>query len=611
MKVIKIFLASSQELRPERELMAALANSLNTVLEPQGYQVIIVEWENLDASMSAQHKQEDYNDKLRECDMCLVLYWTRFGMYTKIELDTAYERLKAGENPRKLYVYFKDTDEISDELGEFRDTFHVRYGHFFTPFENFDTLKAHFLLQFMEYLGEFVKENKTLMVKDGKVFIGDQEYVNLQNVPFAANNEEYNLLKKNIKKTQKLLSVTEPDDPDYAEYASDLYEMQEKISKMEKGLWETALMITRLATSRCSERLSRAIELFNSGNTKGAQAILDEEEIEKDVEHNISLIKLGEEGRKGIRINIDEYKLKIRILNAEMPDGWIFEQCKLCQKVIDLKKVLYGEESLEVADECTYAAGAYYLAEEYEKVLDYSLSALIIRHKILGNRHLDTAQSYNDAGVAYGKLYDYDKEFSYVSAAMQIRDELNAPDELKAESYNAMGSAYANLGEYEQCLAYNEVCLKLRIKHFGELHQSTANAYFEVGVAYSYLREPEKYFEYTARGLEIMRQLYQDKHPDTARGYNNLGDAYLDMCQYDKALECFHEAIRIICHTVGEYSYPSIVFNSNIAHTYLTMGDRVQALPFYDKTRAIAKELYGDDYMDCYEFRVLNAVINK
>jgi hypothetical protein len=41
------------------------------------------------------------------------------------------------------------------------------------------------------------------------------------------------------------------------------------------------------------------------------------------------------------------------------------------------------------------------------------------------------------------------------------------------------------------------------------------------------------------------------------------------------------------------------------------MGDRDQALPFYEKARAIAKELYGDDYMDCYEFRVLDAVLNK
>ena len=41
-------------------MMAALANSLNTVLEKQGVNVIVVQWENLDASMEVNHKQEDY-----------------------------------------------------------------------------------------------------------------------------------------------------------------------------------------------------------------------------------------------------------------------------------------------------------------------------------------------------------------------------------------------------------------------------------------------------------------------------------------------------------------------------------------------------------------------
>ena len=126
--------------------MASLANDLSTKLEKVGIQVIAVEWENLDASMGAPHKQDEYNEKLRECDMCMVLYWTKFGMYTKTELDTAYNEKIAGKNPQKLWVYFKEIDDPSklptEELKEFRDSFPTKYGHFYTPFANFDTLKA-------------------------------------------------------------------------------------------------------------------------------------------------------------------------------------------------------------------------------------------------------------------------------------------------------------------------------------------------------------------------------------------------------------------------------------------------------------------------------------
>lgn len=74
MKTIKIFIASSNELEKERLLMASLANDLSTKLEKVGIQVIAVEWENLDASMGAPNKQEEYYEKLHECNMCLVLY---------------------------------------------------------------------------------------------------------------------------------------------------------------------------------------------------------------------------------------------------------------------------------------------------------------------------------------------------------------------------------------------------------------------------------------------------------------------------------------------------------------------------------------------------------
>ena len=152
--------------------MASLANDLSTKLEKVGIQVIAVEWENLDASMGAPHKQDEYNEKLRECDMCMVLYWTKFGMYTKTELDTAYNEKIAGKNPQKLWVYFKEIDDPSklptEELKEFRDSFPTKYGHFYTPFANFDTLKAHFLLQFMEYQSQALQGKSIVEVKDGK-----------------------------------------------------------------------------------------------------------------------------------------------------------------------------------------------------------------------------------------------------------------------------------------------------------------------------------------------------------------------------------------------------------------------------------------------------------
>jgi len=353
MKTLKIFLASSNELQTEREMMAALANSLNTVLEKQGVNVIVVQWENLDASMGVNHKQDDYNEKLRECDMCMVLYWTKFGMYTKIELETAFNELKAGHNPKKVYVYFKEDDsKVSDELKVFRDSFPTKYGHFYTPFSNFDTLKAHFLLQFMEYQSQILPEGKGVEMRNGKVTIDGVEYVDLKNVPFAENNENRQELLEEIRETEEDLSDMDPESPRYAKKQEKLSKLQDKLRKVEEGLWATAMTITRLRTQACTERLKRAMELFEGGDSKGADAILDEDDIIRDAERNVRLIETASEG---LKTSISEIQLKIRLLSCNEFDAseanlTYDRKEKLYKDLIKYISLVYGQNSEELLD---------------------------------------------------------------------------------------------------------------------------------------------------------------------------------------------------------------------------------------------------------------------
>ena len=78
-------------------------------------------------------------------------------------------------------------------MKKFRDEFPAKYGHFYCTFANTDTLKADFLLQFMEYQGKQLKNSNAIEIKDSQIVVGGKTYVDLKNVPFAGNNEEYNL----------------------------------------------------------------------------------------------------------------------------------------------------------------------------------------------------------------------------------------------------------------------------------------------------------------------------------------------------------------------------------------------------------------------------------
>ena len=601
MKTIKIFLASSEELKPERLELADLVEHLNNVLEKQDITVRLVKWEYLDSSMGPQHKQEDYNDKLRECDICLVLYWTKFGMYTKTELDTAYGELCAGRNPHKIYIYFKDGSDITEELKEFRDEFPEKYGHFYCTFANTDTLKADFLLQFMEYQGKQLKNNNAIEIKDSQIVVGGKTYVDLKNVPFAGNNEEYNILLKSIKKTKKILAITEPDDEEYAEYAQELIDLQERQKNMENSLWETALMITQLSTTQCSERLERAMKLFSAGDNKGAQAVLNEEEIEHDVQHNLNLIRLGEEGKKGLKINIDEYRLRIKTLKNEMEDGWLLESCKLHDRIIKLTISLYGEKSLEAASAMMDAAEVLYLLQNYAKLFEYTQKVLSIRLDILGEQHLETAQCYNDLGVVSGKLGDYQKFHEYACKGLEIRLALHASDALLAESYNTAGVSYSHIGDSNRNLEYQLKSLELRRKAYDEMRMETANSYSNIGHTYAELNDAQNYLKYSLRSLEIKQAIVGDKHPDTGLSYNNVADAYLLLEKYPKAITLYEKALKISLSTIGKFKPGTLVHYDNLSFAYQLNGNLEKALDNIMEAITISEKINGEAHSKTLE----------
>ena len=362
---------------------------------------------------------------------------------------------------------------------------------------------------------------------------------------------------------------------------------------MESNLWDTALMITQLCTSKCSERLQRAMDLFSNGDAKGAQAILNEEEIEKDIQHNINLIKLGEEGKKGLKTNIEEYKLKVSILSTEMPEGWLKEQCELYDRIIELSEIAYGKESLETAQALTDKAQPLSLLDEYKPFLDYSLKALAIRKTILGDNHLDTAQSYNDAGIAYGKLGDNDKYLEYAQKGMEIRERLGADDLLLAESYNTVGCAWGNVGNNEKNLEYNLKSLDLRRKALGENHLETTYAYSSVGVAYAALEQFDKYFEYSLKSYEITKQIVGDKHPNMALCYNDLAAAYMCFNDYQKAVIYLQKALDVQLKTVGKYSDSLIIGYENLSYAYEQSDELEKAIDNEMKAIEISEKVWG------------------
>lgn len=322
MTTIRIFLASSNELETERDKFASLINQLNRIFKPRGLELELVIWEYLNSSMSKKRKQDEYNDELKKCEICLVIFWNKFGEYTEEEFRTAYQELCAGHNPQRLYVFFKEPADSTVEMSEFKESFATEYGHFYNIFENGDTLKLNFLLQLEIFKNDILDIRKLVSVENSIVNVGGISFIDLKNVSFAANNENYVDLQRQIEKQRHRL-LKNPDD---FEEQLELHELLKKRQDMEDNMLGLARRLSEQSVGEMTPRMIEAKRLFEQGELQAVVKILDTQDIVADIKSLKSRIDLYTtlRNQEYARINnaVNELQMRIEAHKALLEPGW-------------------------------------------------------------------------------------------------------------------------------------------------------------------------------------------------------------------------------------------------------------------------------------------------
>ncbi|MCB9090446.1 MAG: leucine-rich repeat domain-containing protein [Calditrichae bacterium] len=147
-RTVKVFLASGSDLSKEREELKNLFydETKNYILDSIFLDLIM--WEDLNHSFHEDRIQNRFNDKLRECDIFISMFWKRVGKFTKEEFEAAHWSLMNHKNPKYLYVFFKDTrvriDDIDDDImniKKFKKNI-LEWEQIYKPFKNVIELRS-------------------------------------------------------------------------------------------------------------------------------------------------------------------------------------------------------------------------------------------------------------------------------------------------------------------------------------------------------------------------------------------------------------------------------------------------------------------------------------
>ena len=157
LKTVKLFLASSSELKADREQFEIFINRKNKVYKNVSLFLELVLWEDFLDAMSPTRLQDEYNKAVAGCDVFVSLFHTKVGEFTEEEFLQALETFKTNGKPL-MYTYFKDTPiNMSKITPEIMSLLNFKQklddlGHFYTAYSDINDLKYQFNEQLLKFL---------------------------------------------------------------------------------------------------------------------------------------------------------------------------------------------------------------------------------------------------------------------------------------------------------------------------------------------------------------------------------------------------------------------------------------------------------------------------
>ena len=586
-KNITVFLASSDELKNDRNSFHSLVASLDEIFEPRGYRIRCRRWEDFSAFCTGSRTQDDYNRIVRASDICICMFHRKAGEYTIEEFNQALDEYVKSQSHPKTFVYIRALieGEMEDEaLKRFKEDLFDRVGHYWCNYATDDAMKLHFVMQLERIIPSVsgnasVTEGNHFKIENGVVSLYGHKIAELDNLSFAAENPEYLSLKESIARLNteiarlRATGVAELQ-PMIDEKQAELYKKRESLNRLESRLFDLALSINKLIGSGTpvSERKRLAIEMFERGNSKGVVEILNEKDIaadaaqaRKEIEQGKLLVDSGrsliEAGLQKTRSLAEEYVLRAKALMTDYAEPRRFElACHAYEQGIELTRANLSEEELAKSlfeyGHFLQTNKRYDLAEvRYRENLDICQRLAAISPYAY---EPDLAGTQNNLGVLYNNTQRYKESEKMYLSALKICQRLTAanpqvyePD--LAMTQNNLGLLYSDIRRYEESeemhLSAVEIYQRLTIVNPQVYEPDLAMAQSNLGTLYKDTRRYEDSEKLCLSAMEIRRRLAaanpQVYEPDLAMTQYNLGCLYSDTQRYEDSEKMYLSAMEI------------------------------------------------------------------
>ncbi|MCG8353004.1 MAG: tetratricopeptide repeat protein [Chloroflexales bacterium] len=234
---------------------------------------------------------------------------------------------------------------------------------------------------------------------------------------------------------------------------------------------------------------------------------------------------------------------------------------------------------------------------DYATARHYAERALVIRERLLGPTHPDTASSLHIVAALLKNQGDYAAARPMLERALAIREQELGPDHPDtASSLNNLAALLRSQGDYAAARPVLERAVAIRKQTLGLQHPALARSLNNLA---ELLAEQGRYAEAQPlyeRALAIKQQVLGRWHPETARSLNDLASLLYRLGDYAAAQPIYEQALAIREQKLGPDHPATAESLNNLAELLRRQGDYAAAQPLYKRALAIREQALGPQH---------------
>lgn len=211
----------------------------------------------------------------------------------------------------------------------------------------------------------------------------------------------------------------------------------------------------------------------------------------------------------------------------------------------------------------------------YKDLVKTNLEAMEIAWQIFGELNEETIYLYNEIGMGYMHLYDFDNAEYYFKKGLQLAFKNGENKNLIDVFYTNLGNVETEKNNLEEALNYYQMALHIEQENGNETEGVMQN------IARTLLMQ-KKYKE----AQKIYKQIVQNtKAPNLykANTYQALGLAHVKLDEHGDAIKCYEQALLLFFEYYGEENKEFITFHNDIGYCLSKEKQYEKAIDHYKK----------------------------